>query len=205
MRGRSHVYKGHYAYVGADSISTCRLGVSPHVWLPYGEVDHTAAGPLPRQGTRPRNQRTRQRMNGEYAASNMPKPGMLDTSVAYRRDKGLSLPATLLLIGLCVVLLGSLLLSKAGRAAAQVKVLESLRSQITSEALLNQQTQQSLAAAKDEAKVCYKAARDLGMVAAEGARTEYISVVNTRGVEAPEEQELQRSTSIFATLFAFLE
>ena len=58
----------------------------------------------------------------------------------------------------------------------------------------------------DGAKICYTAARELGMVSAEGADVVYLTAPATRyDTESVQSAVPQARTGIYATLFGFLD
>ena len=81
-----------------------------------------------------------------------------------------------------------------------------LRKQIEAVQKANSELAVQLDAAADGAKICYSAARNLGMVSAEGAEVVYLTAPQTRSdTDATKAAFPQARTGIYATLFGFLD
>lgn len=190
--GMSRAGKGRYAQVGACSGSTCRITVRPNVLLPFGDLDENDM-PVPRR--RPLRRAPRMRS----AAITEPR---------HQRpvQGGLTFRAALCITGFFVFALGIITLMNTSRMTEKAKSLNSLRAQIEAGQKENNALAIQLDEVSDGAKICYAAARNLGMVSAEGADVVYLTVPDTRkDMESVQAAVPQARTGIYATLFGFLD
>lgn len=97
-------------------------------------------------------------------------------------------------------------LVQTSRMTEKAKINSMLKAQIEEGLKANDALAVDLSKASDSAKICYAAARNLGMVSAEGADVVYLVASDTR----PQNPSAQATvppvrSGIYATLFGFLE
>ena len=189
--GMNRAVKGRYAKVGASSGSATRISVRANVLVPYGDLDENDM-PVARRVPQRRAPRTQ---------SAVPMP---------RHERpargGMTLITALCITGIFVFTLGIVTLVNMSRLTEASKALFTLRTQIEAGQKANNELAMQLDAASDGAKICYAAARNLGMVAAEGAELVYLTAPSTRH----EIQEVQAAvpparSGIYGLLFGFLD
>lgn len=189
--GMNRAVKGRYAKVGVSSGSATRISVRSNVLLPYGDLDENDI-PVARRVPVRRAPRTR----AAAAAPRHERP-------VYG---GMAFVTALCVVGFVVFTLGIVTLVNMSRLTEASKALYTLRTQIEANQKANNELAVQLDAASDGAKICYAAARNLGMVAAEGAEVVYLTAPSTRH----EVQEVQAAvpparSGIYGILFGFLD
>ncbi len=190
--GMNRAGKGRYAQVGVSSGSACRMTVRPNVLLPYGDVDENDTPIPPRRPIR----RAPRMRPPESAMPRHERPV----------QGGLSFTAALSILGFFVFVLGIITLVNTSKMTEKSKSLNSLRTQIEAGQKANNELAIQLDEASDGAKICYAAARELGMVSAEGADVVYLTAPDTRKDTGTVQAAVpQARTGIYATLFGFLE
>lgn len=190
--GMNRVVKGRYTQMGACSGSACRMTVRPNVLLPYGDLDENA---VPLKGRPPLRRAPRMRA----AAMDAPR---------HERPlkRGMSLTTALCIMGFFVFVLGIITLVNTSRMTERSKSLNALRTQIEAGQKENNELAVQLDEVSDGAKICYTAARELGMVSAEGADLVYLTAPLTRKDLGNVQAAIpQARTGIYATLFGFLD
>ncbi len=191
--GMNRAIKGRYAQVGGGS--GCRIYVRPHVCLPGGDLDEYGTPILGRRFPR-RVPRTVRQAPAAAAAPRHERPG----------QGGISFTSALCTLGLFVFVLGIITLVNTSKMTERAKVLSSQRAQVESIQKENAQLALQLEAASDAAKICYAAARNLGMVSAQGADVVYLVAPSTRTQREQEKAAVpQARASIYAALFGFLD
>lgn len=190
--GMNRAGRGRYAQVGVCSGSVCRMTVRPSVLLPFGDLDENDM-PIPSR----RPVRRAPRMHPSAGA-------------APRHERpvqaGLSYTAALCIVGLFVFVLGIITLVNTSKMTEKSKSINSLRTQIEAGQKANNALAIQLDKASDGAKICYAAARDLGMVSAEGADVVYLTAPETRKDTGNNMAAVpQARAGIYATLFGFLD
>jgi cell division protein FtsL len=190
--GMNRAVKGRYAQIGACSGSACRISVRPNVLLPYGDLDENDVPVIKRRPVR----RAPPMHSNAIAAPRHERPV----------QRGLSFTTALCIVGFFVFLLGIITLVNTSRMTEKAKSLNSLRSQIEAGQKENDELAMQLDEKSDGAKICYTAARELGMVSAEGADVVYLTAPATRkDLENVQSAIPQARTGIYATLFGFLD
>ncbi len=190
--GMNRAGKGRYAQVGVLSGSACRMTVRPNVLLPYGDLDENDM-PVPIR--RPVRRAPRMRANA-MAAPRHERPV----------QRGLSVTTALCIVGFFVFVLGIITLVNTSRMTEKSKSLNSLRTQIVDGQKANHDLAMQLDKVADGAKICYAAARELGMVSAEGADVVYLTAPVTRkDTQGVQSAIPQARTGIYAALFGFLD
>ncbi len=189
--GMNRAVKGRYAQVGVLSASATRISVRPNVLLPFGDLDDNDM-PVARRVPVRRAPRTR----GAASAPRHERPVR----------GGMSFTAALCVVGFFVFALGIMTLVNMSRLTEASKNLHSLRAQIEAGRKANNELAIQLDAASDGAKICYAAARNLGMVAAEGAEVVYLTAPVTRQeVQEVQAAAPQARSGIYGILFGFLD
>ncbi len=190
--GMNRAAKGRYTQVGACSGNACRMTVRPNVLLPYGDLDEND---MPLRGRPPARRAPRMRA-AATAAPRHERP----------LKRGLSLATALCIAGFFVFVLGIITLVNTSRMTEKSKALNTLRTQIEAGRKENNELAMQLDQVSDGAKICYTAARELGMVAAEGADVVYLTAPLTRRDTLDVQAAVpQARTGIYATLFGFLD
>jgi hypothetical protein len=190
--GMNRVAKGRYTQIGTGSGNTCRISVRPAVFIPYGDLDDNNMPVIRKRPVR--------RMSRMQAAP-----------VAMPRHErpvqgGLSLKTALCIVGFFVFAMGIITLVNTSSMTESAKALYTLQSQIEACQKENGDLAIQLEKASDSAKICYAAARDLGMVSAEGANTVPLTAPVTRKeVSETKAAFPQARTGIYAALFGFLD
>lgn len=189
--GMNRAIKGRYAQVGGGS--GCRIYVRPHVCLPGGDLDEYGAPILGRRFPRraPRTVR--------------PAPEALPRHERAGQG-GISITAALCTLGLFVFVLGIITLVNTSKMTERAKALNAQRAQVETVQKENAQLALNLEEAADAAKICYAAARNLGMVSAQGADVVYLVAPSTRMEKDQAKAAVpQARAGIYAALFGFLE
>ena len=190
--GMNRAVKGKYAQVGACSGNACRISVRPNVLLPYGDLDESDMPVLKRRPVR----RAPPMRSNAMAAPRHERPV----------ERGISFNTALCIAGFFVFVLGIITLVNTSRMTENAKTLNSLRTQIEAGQKENNELAMQLDEKSDGAKICYTAARELGMVSAEGADVVYLTAPATRkDLETVQSAVPQARTGIYATLFGFLD
>jgi cell division protein FtsL len=190
--GLNRAVKGRYAQVGACSGSACRISVRPNVLLPYGDLDENDVPVFKRRPVR----RAPQMRSDAMAAPRHERPV----------QRGISFTTALCIVGFFVFTLGIITLVNTSRMTEKSKSLNSLRTQIEAGQKENNELAMQLDEKSDGAKICYAAARELGMVSAEGADVVYLTAPVTRkDTQSVQSAVPQARTGIYATLFGFLD
>ena len=189
--GMNRAVKGRYAKVGVSSGSATRISVRPNVLLPCGDLDENDM-PVARRVPVRRAPRTR----AEAAAPRHERPVR----------GGMAFVTALCVVGFFAFTLGIVTLVNMSRLTEASKALYTLRTQIEANQKANNDLAVQLDSASDGAKICYAAARNLGMVAAEGAEVVYLTAPSTRH----KVQEVQAAvpparSGIYGILFGFLD
>ncbi len=191
--GMNRALKGKYAQAGTLSGCVCRISVRSYVLLPGGDLDECNR-PVP-----PKRQIRRSAAHAPSAPSEAPR---------HERPAqgGVSLSTAFAVVGIFVFVLGIITLMNTSRMTERSKSIFSLRTQIEAVQKANSELAVKLDAAADGAKICYAAARNLGMVSAEGAEVVYLTAPKTRSdTDTLKAAVPQARTGIYATLFGFLE
>ena len=189
--GMNRAIKGRYAQVGGGS--GCRIYVRPHVCLPGGDLDEYGAPIVGRRFPRraPRTVRP-----APVATPRHERPG----------QGGISFTTALCTLGLFVFVLGIITLVNTSKMTERSKALSNQRAQVETIQKENAQLALQLEEAADAAKICYAAARNLGMVSAQGADVVYLTAPYTRIKEDQEKAAVpQARAGIYAALFGFLD
>lgn len=190
--GMNRAGRGRYAQVGVCSGSACRITVRPNVLLPFGDLDENNM-PIPPRRTARR-------------APRMHPPASAVPRHERPVQAGLSFTAALCIVGFFVFVLGVITLVNTSKLTEKSKSVSALRKQIEASQKANNELAIRLDEAADGAKICYAAARNLGMVSAEGAEVVYLTAPETRKDTASNMAAVpQARTGIYATLFGFLE
>lgn len=190
--GMNRAVKGKYAQVGACNGNACRISVRPNVLLPYGDLDESDMPVLKRRPVR----RAPPMRSNAMAAPRHERPV----------ERGISFNTALCIAGFFVFVLGIITLVNTSRMTENAKTLNSLRTQIEAGQKENNELAMQLDEKSDGAKICYTAARELGMVSAEGADVVYLTAPATRkDLETVQSAVPQARTGIYATLFGFLD
>lgn len=190
--GLNRAVKGRYAQVGACSGNACRISVRPNVLLPYGDLDENDIPVFKRRPVR----RAPQMRSDAMAAPRHERPV----------QRGISFTTALCIVGFFVFTLGIITLVNTSRMTEKSKSLNSLRIQIEAGQKENNELAMQLDEKSDGAKICYAAARELGMVSAEGADVVYLTAPVTRkDTQSVQSAVPQARTGIYATLFGFLD
>ena len=109
-------------------------------------------------------------------------------------------------MGFFVFVLGIITLVNTSRMTEKSKSVSSLRAQIEAGQKENNELAMQLDEKADGAKICYAAARELGMVSAEGADVVYLTAPSTRRETQSVQSAIpQARTGIYATLFGFMD
>ncbi len=190
--GMNRAVKGRYTQVGVSSGNACRITVRQNVLLPYGDLDESNMPVYRRMPVR------------RTARANMA------AQVQPRHERpvqgGVSYAVALCIVGFFVFTLGIITLINTSRMTEKAKSLHALRTQVEAVQKANNDLAVQLDAASDGAKICYAAARNLGMVSAEGAEVVYLTAPVTR----KETQQVQAvvpptSSGIYAILSGFMD
>ncbi len=190
--GMNRAGKGRYAQVGVCSGSACRMTVRPNVLLPFGDLDENDM-PAPLRRPVRRAPRT---------AGSAPVTPRHERPV----QRGVSFTAALYIVGFFVFVLGIITLVNTSRMTEKSKSVSSLRAQIEAGQKENNELAMQLDEKADGAKICYAAARELGMVSAEGADVVYLTAPSTRRETQSVQSAIpQARTGIYATLFGFMD
>jgi hypothetical protein len=190
--GMNRAVKGRYAQVGVCSGSACRISVRPNVLLPYGDLDENDMPVFKRRPVR----RAPQMRSAAMAAPRHERPV----------QRGIAFTTALCIVGFFVFTMGIITLVNTSRMTEKSKSLNSLHIQIEAGQKENNELAVQLDEKSDGAKICYAAARELGMVSAEGADVVYLTAPVTRkDTESVQSAVPQARTGIYATLFGFLD
>jgi cell division protein FtsB len=109
-------------------------------------------------------------------------------------------------LGLFVFVLGIITLVNTSKMTERAKALSAQRTQVETAQKENAELALQLEEASDGAKICYAAARNLGMVSAQGADVVYLVAPSTRMQKDQEKAAVpQARAGIYAALFGFLD